>query len=321
MWKKINVFEDQKEHVKKYVFEKDDIAIEAVLYKYPTYQERTVLCISTMCGCPMGCRFCGTGDYFVRNLIAQEIVGQAEYILESQLEGVSAHEIEKLQIMVMSMGEPALNKNLEQAFEVLYEKYPKAALLISSSAPKVDYEWIRALSVRIPTVGLQFSIHESTDTARDALIPFKAKLDLEQIAKEGVLWHEATGRRPFFNYCAHEGNNQKEDVQRLLDLFDPRIWEATVSVICERDAHEQVRNDHQRDLAVGFSALLVQAGYNVRVFDPAGQDTIGGGCGQLWYVQDWMRNNEQYVKPSVGCGLQKVHAPMLEKKVKEKVLP
>lgn len=66
MWSNIQVFQDDKEHVKKYVFEKSDIAIESVLYRYPTYRERTVLCISTMCGCPMGCRFCGTGDYFVR---------------------------------------------------------------------------------------------------------------------------------------------------------------------------------------------------------------------------------------------------------------
>jgi 23S rRNA (adenine2503-C2)-methyltransferase len=31
-------------------------------------------------------------------------------------------------------------------------------------------------------------------------------------------------------------------------------------------------------------------GYNTRVFDPAGQDDIGGGCGQLWYVQQYMKD-------------------------------
>ena len=36
---------------------------------------------------------------------------------------------------------------------------------------------------------------------------------------------------------------------------------------------------------------FMEDGYNVRVFDPAGQDDIGGGCGQLWYVQEWMKNN------------------------------
>lgn len=309
MWTNINVFEDEKEHVKKYVFEKDDIAVESVLYRYPTYDERTVLCISTMCGCPMGCRFCGTGDYFVRSLTSEEIVAQAEYILESQIGGLNPQSIKKLQIMVMSMGEPALNKALEQAFETLYAKYPNAALLISSSGPKVNYGWIRDMSRRIPTVGLQFSIHESTDEARDKLIPFDKKLNLKEIANEGVKWHLDTGRRPYFNYCAHEGNNTDEDVARIKELFWPEMWEATVSVICERDAHAEATNNKQRDLAIEFGNKLVEAGYNVRVFDPAGQDTIGGGCGQLWYVQDWMKDHPEHVKPSVGCGLQKVHTP------------
>jgi len=309
MWTNINVFEDEKEHVKKYVFEKDDIAVESVLYKYPTYDERTVLCISTMCGCPMGCRFCGTGDYFVRSLTAEEIVGQAEYILSSQIEGVDPTAIKKLQIMVMSMGEPALNKALEQAFDVLYAKYPNAALLISSSGPKVDYTWIRDMSVRIPTVGLQFSIHESTDEARDKLIPFKKKMNLQEIANEGVDWFLETGRKPYFNYCAHDGNNTDDDVSRIVSLFPPYVWEATVSVICERDAHAEAKNNYQRDLAVDFGNKLLEQGYNVRVFDPAGQDTIGGGCGQLWYVQDWMKDHPEHVKPSVGCGQQKIHTP------------
>lgn len=309
MWTNINVFEDQKEHVKKYVFEKDDIAVESVLYKYPTYDERTVLCISTMCGCPMGCRFCGTGDYFVRSLTADEIVGQAEHILSSQIEGIDPTSIKKLQIMVMSMGEPALNKALEAAFDRLYAMYPNAALLISSSGPKVDYTWIREMSVRIPTVGLQFSIHESTDAARDKLIPFKAKMNLEEIAHEGNKWAWHTGRKPYFNYCAHEGNSSDADVARIKELFRPEVWEATVSVICERDAHAEAKNDHQRDLAVDFGNKLLYNGYNVRVFDPAGQDTIGGGCGQLWYVQDWMAEHPEHVKPSVGCGQQKIHTP------------
>lgn len=310
MWTNVKVFEDDKEHVKKYVFEKEDIAVEAVLYRYPTYEERTVLCISTMCGCPIGCRFCGTGDYFVRSLTAEEIFGQADYCLQSQI-GIDPTAIKKLQIMVMSMGEPAMVKALWEAFRMLHAKYPNASLLISTSAPAVDYGWIREMSVEIPTVGLQFSVHESTDEARNKLVPFEKKLNLEQIAVEGVKWHEATGRRPYFNYCAHAGNDADADVARLQALFDPKIWEATVSVICERDSHCAATNETQRNLAVDFGSKLVENGYNVRVFDPAGQDTIGGGCGQLWYVQDWMAEHPEHVKLSVGASMPKVHAPRI----------
>lgn len=315
IWKDIKVFEDEKEHVKKYVFEKEDIAVEAVLYKYPTYEERTVLCISTMCGCPVGCRFCGTGDYFVRALTAEEIIGQAVYILETQIGGIDPASIKKLQIMVMSMGEPLMVKALEPAFRQFYVAYPNAQLLISTSGPDIDYDWVIKMSQEIPTVGLQFSIHESTDQARNKLIPFKRKLNLQGISDIGYLWYVRTGRKPFFNYCAHERNTSQLDINELRRIFAPHLWNATVSVICERNEFESVANDHQRNLAIEFGNKLVEHGYDVRVFDPAGQDTIGGGCGQLWYTQEWMQSHPEHVKPSCGNGLQKIHAPMLTKKV------
>ena len=42
-----------------------------------------------------------------------------------------------------------------------------------------------------------------------------------------------------------------------------------------------------------FEERFLKAGYNTRIFDPAGQDDIGGGCGQLWYVQQWMKENSR----------------------------
>lgn len=310
MWSYIREFADDQAHVKKFVFENaNDVAVEAVLYRYPTYEERTVLCISTMCGCPMGCRFCGTGDYFVRSLTADEIVGQVTHILNTQIGPIDAKSINKLQIMVMSMGEPALNKALWPAFKELNSMYPNAQLLISTSGPDVDYSWIMQMSMEIDKVGLQFSVHESTDEARDKLIPFKKKMTLAQISKVGLEWFYKTGRKPYFNYCAHDNNVSTNDAERLFDLFPPAIWEATVSVVCERDQSHGLRNDHQRNLAVEFGETLLNLGYNVRVFDPAGQDTIGGGCGQLFYTQQWFKANPNKARKSVGFGIPVVHIP------------
>lgn len=309
MWNDIKVIASNDENVLKYVFSKPTAVAESVLYKYPTYKDRTVICCSTQSGCPVGCRFCGAGDYFVRSLTAEEIVAQPVRLIEDT--GINPNDMERLQIMFMSMGEPLLNlKELIPALRKLYELYPKAALLISTSAPKSDYELVREISKEIPTIGLQFSVHESTDEARNKLIPLKGKLTLAQIAEEGELWFDATGRKPFFNYCVHENNNTREDVARLFDLFLPWIWNATISVICERDESVAAANERQRKLAQDFSEQLLNAQYNVRVFNPAGQDDIGGGCGQLWFVQDWMRNNPSLAKPSVGHKLEKVHTPV-----------
>ena len=37
---------------------------------------------------------------------------------------------------------------------------------------------------------------------------------------------------------------------------------------------------------------MISRGFSTRVFNPAGQDDIGGGCGQLWYFQDWLKKNK-----------------------------
>jgi 23S rRNA (adenine2503-C2)-methyltransferase len=311
MWDSVRIIQSSDQNVSKFVFEKPNAVVEAVLYKYPTYEERTVICCSVMSGCPIGCRFCGTGDYFVRNLTSEEIVAQVERCLQET--GVDPKTIKRLQVMTMSMGEPLLTlKALLPALETLYERYPNAALLISTSAPRVDYMPLIELACKIPTIGLQFSVHESTDEGRDRLIPFKNKLTLAEIADKGDEFYEMTGRHPFFNYCAHDGNTSDMDAHRIAQLFDPGIFCATISVICERDESVAAANERQFKLANDFASKLVEYGYNTRVFNPAGQDDIGGGCGQLWFVQDWMKQHPALAHPSIGNGLVKIHTPTAE---------
>src|SRR5882757_3319269 len=108
-WTTTRRLESTDTNVLKYVFERADAVAEAVLYKYPTYEARTVICCSTQSGCPVGCRFCGAGDSFVRSLTAEEIVSQVTHVLED--EHVDAVRVERMQIMFMSMGEPMLNQH------------------------------------------------------------------------------------------------------------------------------------------------------------------------------------------------------------------
>jgi 23S rRNA (adenine2503-C2)-methyltransferase len=288
------IFESSDANVKKFVFEwgasgvtKKGIA-EAVLYRYNSYAERTVICCSVQSGCPVGCTFCGTGKFFIRNLEAHEIVEQVVTVLNSI--DCCTNEIKKFQIMFMSMGEPFLNfANLEEAIERLYEMYPNAQLLVSTSAPASIYKHMSEfveLSKRIPKVGLQFSVHESTDSARAKLIPTKTST-LRQIAAAGEFWAANVGRKPFFNYCVHEGNARLVDIDNLQETFNLDVWEVTLSVICEKD--ESVHSSIQRQLKLieSFNKKMISRGFSTRVFNPAGQDDIGGGCGQLWYFQDW----------------------------------
>ena len=300
MFNEIKIIDSSDTNVKKFVFEKENAVAEAVLYKYPTYEDRTVICCSTQSGCPVGCRFCGAGNYFVRSFKAEEIVFQVDHCLESQ--NIDASKIDKFQIMVMSMGEPLLNiNNLSVAFKELNIKYPNAALLVSTSAPRTNmWSSFMLLAEDIDNIGLQFSVHASTDDARNKLMPMKAKLSLAQISDKGHEFFYRTGRKPFFNYCVTDHNNSQEDAQRLFHLFDPEIFEATLSVVCETDQNMSDAVQSQHDKVSEFSSKLLELGFNTRVFDPAGQDDIGAGCGMLWETQKFVKENPQAFKMSTG---------------------
>lgn len=293
------VFESSEGNVWKYVFTTENSVAEAVLYEYENFYRRTVICCSTMSGCPVGCSFCGTGNKFIRNLTADEIVEQIDTILRDKgIEDV-CKKGNRVQFMFMSMGEPLLNWGaVESAIRQLNEKYPEAELLISTIAPAKhgSIEKMIKCSKDISKIGLQFSIHRSNDEKRNELIPYKDKLTLQQIRDLGTVWWRETGRHPYLNYCIDGTNNTAEDVAALQNLFSPVIFNFTFSVVCSAD--ETMKDAGYKNLGTirEFEKAFLENGYNTRVFDPAGQDDIGGGCGQLWYVQQWVKEHTGYVK-------------------------
>ena len=314
MWDKTEVIESTDKNVKKITFEKEgDCMVEAVLYKYESYSNRVVICCSTQSGCPVGCRFCGAGDFFVRNLTTEEIVDQVKYCLKHAHSEEYFELPESFQIMFMSMGEPMLNwGNVQEALSRLGTMYPSAKLLISTIAPAVSmtsYMELITLATENDNIGLQFSVHESTDEKRNELIPFKAKLSLQEMSVLGTIFSLATKRNAYFNYCAGEDNTTYEDAKRLHALFGVDHFNATISVICDRDESVAEATKRQSDLAKRFQNKLDDLGYDTRVFNPAGQDDIGGGCGQLFHVQRWVKEHPERAKRTQGTGLPVVHTP------------
>ena len=287
------VFEGNQGNVWKYVFTKEDMVAEAVLYQYENYYKRTVICCSVMSGCPVGCKFCGTGSKFIRNLKAEEIVEQINIVLKDKNLIYDINEkCEKLQFMFMSMGEPMLNwEEVEKAIIQLNKNFSNAQLLLSTIGCDNDetFSKIINLSKKIDKVGLQFSIHKSNDIERNILIPFRKKMNLQKIRDAGIIWWKETGRNPFLNYCVDGTNNNDKNFEELTNLFSPIIFNFTFSVVCSSDENMKDAAFRNLDVIRNFQNKFLEKGYNVRMFDPAGQDDIGGGCGQLWYVQNWLK--------------------------------
>ena len=289
------VFASSEGNVWKYVFTKEDMVAEAVLYKYNDFYERTVICCSVMSGCPVGCTFCGTGSKFVRNLQANEIIEQIEIVLRDKnlIQDINK-KCKKLQFMFMSMGEPMLNwDEVEKAIRILNSRFDNAQLLLSTIGCDNDdvFSKIISISKEIDKIGLQFSIHKSNDEERNKLIPFYKKMNLEKIRDAGIIWWRETNRKPFLNYCIDGSNNTDVNFKELTNLFSPIIFNFTFSVVCSKDENMKESSFRNLNVIKDFQNRFLKKGYNVRMFDPAGQDDIGGGCGQLWYVQNWLKSH------------------------------
>jgi 23S rRNA (adenine2503-C2)-methyltransferase len=298
MLKNVKCLESSEGNVWKYIFDFGDAIAEAVLYRYGTFEERTVICCSVQSGCPVGCGFCGTGKHFVRNLTVEEIVGQIKYILEDKDIKSINNTCAKLQIMFMSMGEPMLNwYNVKFSILQMYHglRWENAQYLISTIGVNDDdtFASIIELSKAVPNVGLQFSIHNGYEIMRNILIPFKNKMSLRKLRDAGIIWSESTGRKVFLNYCVTDENSTLDELSRLKDLFSPYRFNFTFSTVCTAD--ENMKEVGFRDLSKieKVAESFIIDGYNTRVFNPAGQDDIGGGCGQLWYVQDWLHKHKR----------------------------
>lgn len=284
------MMESSDTNVKKYIYEDDTALVETVIYKYPDYKTRTVICVSVQSGCAVGCTFCGTGKKFLRDLTAQEIVLQVRDTFER--EGVVTSEVERLQIMFMSMGEPAHNSwAVEDALITLRGVYPEAEPLLSTvGIPNLFFN-TRVIYAAGPKGGLQFSIHHYDDEERNKLIPYTPKLTLAEIAQLGRDWNFHTGKKVFCNYVVTRSSSH--GYERLFDLFPPDIFSFTFSVLCNKNESMKTAFINSKDGIRRIHDDFLSRGYDVRVFDPAGQDDIGGGCGQSWYFQNKIRGREE----------------------------
>ena len=74
-WTDVKQIPSSTGNVWKYVFENASAVAESVLYRYPDFASRTVICCSTQSGCPVGCRFwpiCGKFVIATRTRLAVE---------------------------------------------------------------------------------------------------------------------------------------------------------------------------------------------------------------------------------------------------------
>lgn len=192
-------------------------------------KERWMIGVSTMSGCPVRCKFCATGTMKrYRNLTAQEIVDQVEFVISKREEKfVDAFEHK---INYTRMGEPFLNiEAVREAIRIIDEKYPNTHHYISTiGVAGSDFSWIKG------NITLQVSVHSLRNEKRNWLIPFKKKMTLEEL---GQIRTESNLKTTVNMTLVEEDDFDIHELKRLFDkdYFFIKLSPINPNVISEKN--------------------------------------------------------------------------------------
>ena len=254
----------------------DGLVVESVLI--PT-ENRTTACVSSQVGCSLDCKFCATARLKkMRNLNPDEIYDQVTSLdKESRL----YYNRPLSNIVFMGMGEPLMNyKNLVQSISMITSDEglgmsPKRITVSTSGVPKM----IRKLADEDLKVKLAVSLHSAVDATRTEIMPFNAKMNLEDLRQSLEYWYSKTRSRITYEYVVWEGINDKiSDIKALVNFC--RFAPAKVNLIEYNPIDEGSFVQASEAVIDNYVRILEENGITVTVRRSRGKD-IDAACGQL----------------------------------------
>jgi len=254
-------------------------------------EEKWVLIVSTLYGCPIGCRFCDAGGNYRGPLSADEIFFQIEYLLNRRYPD-GAIPVKKLKIQFARMGEPAFNRHVIEVLDHLPERYAIPGLLpsLSTVAPEGRDDFFEALLEvkRRHYAGrfqLQFSLHSTDEAARSRLIPART-WSFAKMAEYGESFYEKGDRKIVLNFALADGI--PFDPDRLLAHFPPNIFMVKVTPVnpTYRAAENRITSSVLRHrTGDGLLDGLRTAGYDALLsIGEWEENRIGSNCGQYLFA-------------------------------------
>jgi len=258
-----------------------------------TREEKWVLMISTLFGCPISCQMCDAGGHYLGKLTESEMYAQIDYLINQRYpDGFVPSKQFKIQFA--RMGEPALNPEVLNLLETLPMKLNAPGLLpsVSSIAPHGTddfFERLTDIKNKVYPVGkfqFQFSIHTTDQQLRDELIPVK-KWDFHKIAAFGENYFKPGDRKITLNFALAEQSPIQSDI--LLKYFNPdrfliKITPLNPTYQAASTGLKSYINPETRTDNYPILDELREAGYQVILsIGVQEENLIGSNCGQ--YVQ------------------------------------
>ncbi len=264
--------------------------VEALVPPSPR-EEKWVLIISSLYGCPVGCLMCDSGTHYHGKVSESDLLAQIDYIVDRRYPSRSIP-TQKLKIHFARMGDPAFNPNVNRVLRRLRQRYTVTDLMpsISTVAPEgTDPFFEELLDVRRDHYPegyfqLQFSIHTTDDSARDELIPVP-KWDFSRISRYGERFFDGKSlRKVTLNFAA--STRYPVDPAIVADHFDPDVFLVKITPLNPSLSTGRNRLDSlvSLDPDDGGSRALIERferfGYDVvlSIGEPE-ENRIGSNCG------------------------------------------
>ena len=281
----------------------NDKVLEFVEALQPPFSrnERWILMVSTLFGCPVKCLICDAGGSYHGKPTKEQIFDQIDYLVDKRFSDRMIP-CKKFKIQFARMGEPALNPAVLDVLKALPYRYNAPGLMpaLSTIAPHGCEAFMDQLvdikNNHYPNgkFQFQFSLHTTDQDERDRLIPVR-KWNFAQLARFGDQFLRKNDRKITLNFAL--GLNLALDESVLLRYFDPAKYLVKITPI--NPTHQAQKNkiesfisgDNSKDIERIASKLKVN-GYDVIVsIGELEENNIGSNCGQ--YVVKHMNAKDQ----------------------------
>jgi 23S rRNA (adenine2503-C2)-methyltransferase len=252
----------------------DGARVESVSMRTP---KRLTFCISSQVGCPLACAFCATGLMGLkRNLKAHEIVAQVMAMGDF-------HEWrdDRFNIVYMGMGEPLANMAaVTESIRILHDErglnLGARRLTVSTSGLVPQIRELTRLDLQ---VGLAVSLHATTDSLRDELVPVNKRWPIAELLDAAAEYGRSVGRRVTLEYTLLGGvNDSLDDADRLAAFA--RALPSKVNIIPYNPVPGLPWKRPTQDAIDRFVHRLLPKAPAVTVRQTQGGD-IWAACGQL----------------------------------------
>ncbi len=264
-----------------------------------TRDEKWVLIISTLYGCPIKCKFCDAGNYYSGKPTKDELLFQIDYLIKNRFGGKSVPS-KKFKIQFSRMGEPSFNPAVLEALKEIPSRYDAPGFYpsLSTIAPNGTDEFFEEL-LQIKNkyyekkFQFQFSIHSTDMEQRNWLIPVKT-WNFDKMAKFGEKFHKGSDQKVTLNFALADNSIIESEV--LLNYFNPDNFLIKITPVNPTYNAQKNNLDSSISKSSKHNVIvdnLINTGYEVIVsIGDLTENEIGSNCGQ--HVMNFLKKKVKY---------------------------